>query len=70
MTERPDLSDTTTCPICGEANDCAVAAGRSPESCWCMSAAMDPGALASIPTEAQGKICICPRCAAGRPSDD
>lgn len=70
MTERFDPSDPKTCPLCGVANECAVAAGREPESCWCMSAVMDPGALASIPAEAQGKICICARCAAGEPPGD
>jgi hypothetical protein len=40
-----------------------MAKGDSPESCWCMTASMDPKALASIPAEAQGKVCICQRCA-------
>ena len=70
MTKRLDPSDTKSCPLCGEANECAMAAGRDPESCWCMNAVMDPAALASIPAEAQGKVCICPRCAAGGSSND
>ena len=67
MTDRLDPHDTTRCPLCGNANACAVAAGKSPESCWCMTATMSPDALAAIPTEAQGKVCICARCAAGAP---
>ena len=70
MTKRPDPNDTTKCPLCGKANDCAVDAGRDPESCWCMTAAMSPSALESIPAEAQGKVCICARCAAGSPAGD
>jgi len=70
MTDRIDASDTTRCPLCGKPNECAVAAGRDPESCWCMTATMSPSALASIPAEAQGKICICARCASGKPPGD
>jgi hypothetical protein len=69
MTERLDLADATRCPLCGSANECAVAAGRDPESCWCMTVTMSPSALGAIPEEAQGKICICARCAAGTPGD-
>jgi hypothetical protein len=35
-----------------------------------MSATMDPTALASIPAEAQGRVCICARCASGKPAAD
>ncbi|MBW2402766.1 MAG: cysteine-rich CWC family protein, partial [Deltaproteobacteria bacterium] len=48
----------------------AVASGRDPESCWCMTATMSANALAAIPVEAQGKVCICARCAAGTPAGD
>ena len=70
MTERPDLNDTTKCPLCGRPNECAVAAGQNAESCWCMTATMSPSALAAIPPDAQGKVCICARCAAGTPTGD
>ena len=70
MTQRPNSNDTTKCPLCDNPNDCAVAAGQDPESCWCMTAAMSPSALESIPAEAQGKVCICARCAAGSPAGD
>ncbi|MEM8607674.1 MAG: cysteine-rich CWC family protein [Myxococcota bacterium] len=69
MTAQTDL-DTTRCPLCAEPNQCAVAAGQDPSTCWCMTATMDPDALARIPVEAQGLVCICPSCAAGAlPSD-
>jgi hypothetical protein len=64
MTGTPiDFEDTTQCPLCGSPNECAVAAGRSAETCWCMTATIDPDTLASIPEEAQGKVCICAKCA-------
>lgn len=65
MSESPDLEDSTRCPLCGEANRCAVAAGRAPETCWCMSVSIGPEVLAKIPPEARGSVCICPRCAGG-----
>jgi hypothetical protein len=65
MTQPIDTSDATKCPLCGEANQCAMANGQRPESCWCMSASMDAKAIASIPPETQGKVCICARCASG-----
>jgi len=60
---RIDFRDTTKCPLCGEVNECAVAVGRSPETCWCMTATIDADTLASIPEEAQGRVCICAKCA-------
>jgi len=69
MNEHPKY-DVSNCPLCGMPNDCAVAAGRDPDSCWCMTATMSPGALASIPAEAKGKVCICGRCANGARSKD
>jgi hypothetical protein len=63
MNKRPSCDDENKCPLCGQSNDCAVAAGRDPDSCWCMTATMSPSALVSIPPEAQGKICICAQCA-------
>jgi len=70
MTDRSSPIDTRKCPLCGKSNECAVAAGQDAESCWCMTATMNPSALASIPPEALGKVCICPRCASASPADD
>ena len=63
MTQPTSFDDTTKCPLCGQDNQCAVAAGRDPETCWCMSTTIDPEQLAAIPSEAQGKVCICSACA-------
>lgn len=70
MSEDVDFNDTSRCPLCGGANDCAIAAGRPPETCWCMTAAIDPDAIASIPPEAQGRVCICARCGSVTKSRD
>ena len=57
----------SACPLCGQANECAIAAGRPAESCWCMTQAIDPAALAALPQEARGKVCICAACGAPAP---
>ena len=50
-----------TCPLCGGDNRCAVAAGRSHESCWCWTATMDPTALARAADYADSQ-CLCAAC--------
>ena len=65
MTNDVDFSDTTRCPLCGSGNECAMAAGKPPETCWCMTATIAPEVLVRIPAEAQGKVCVCARCASG-----
>lgn len=51
----------TTCPLCGADNQCAVAAGGPPETCWCYSVQLEGEAKekAAAISEAQ---CICPAC--------
>lgn len=70
MTAPTDFGDTTKCPLCGDANRCAVAAGQDAESCWCMSVTMNPDVLAAIPPKARGRVCICARCASAPPGDE
>lgn len=63
MSPISQFEDTTRCPSCGQPNECAMAAGRDPESCWCMSVSIDPDVIARLPEAARGKVCICHRCA-------
>ena len=58
MTFEPHL-----CPLCGKPNECALADGRAPESCWCFTAQVTPRALERIPEEARGVACLCQACA-------
>jgi len=51
-----------TCPLCKRPNQCAIAAGRPPQSCWCMAATIAPEALAALPAAERGKACICAAC--------
>lgn len=52
------------CPRCGQLNQCAQAgASTSVEHCWCFDLSIAPAALDSLPAEARGRTCLCPRCA-------
>ena len=50
------------CPLCGEPNDCGLAAGKT--DCWCFAVKISPAALVRLPEEARGKVCMCRKCAA------
>ena len=58
--------DATCCPLCGQSNQCAMAAGPdsqiSNEPCWCVQESFPAALLASVPAAAQRKACICQRC--------
>jgi hypothetical protein len=58
-----DCIDPKRCPLCGGANDCAVAQGRG--NCWCFTRAIPEDVLARIPPEAQERACVCSACAFG-----
>ena len=55
------IVDPGRCPLCGEANDCQVAAGRT--KCWCFETPVPPDVLARLPLDAEGVACVCKRCA-------
>jgi hypothetical protein len=59
--------DPARCPLCGQANDCRIAAGEA--TCWCFEAPVPPEVVARVPAEASGVACVCRRCAA-RPTDE
>ncbi|WP_308812427.1 cysteine-rich CWC family protein [Variovorax sp. WS11] len=66
MGAKPSL-DASRCPVCGEANRCAIElereTGQAQRPCWCMQAGVSREALARVPPEARGLACICARCA-------
>jgi hypothetical protein len=61
-----DRRDASRCPLCGEPNRCAIAAGVVDEPCWCTQIELAPGALEALAPDERGKRCLCPRCAASR----
>jgi len=63
------VSSAGSCPLCGEANHCAMASAASGEMpCRCTQASFTPELLASVPLSARGKACICQQCATGAAS--
>ncbi|UCG11811.1 MAG: cysteine-rich CWC family protein [Deltaproteobacteria bacterium] len=59
-----DRINRAKCPLCGEPNQCALAADPTATECWCDSAAFPEELLAQIPDAAVRKICVCQKCLA------
>jgi len=58
------MSDATRCPLCGESNECGMAAGKS--TCWCFTTSIPPEILERIPEAERGSACVCAKCAASQ----
>lgn len=54
--------NTAICPLCGESNQCAVAADPDTTECWCGSVIFPEELLAKVPETAVRKTCICQNC--------
>jgi len=62
------MDSAARCALCGEPNECGVAAGQS--TCWCWSADVPASALDRVPEELRGKACICEKCAQAAQRED
>ncbi|HWI82904.1 cysteine-rich CWC family protein [Ramlibacter sp.] len=60
--------DPARCPICGQANRCAMEVERETGvqqgACWCTGVDFGADLLAQVPPAAQRQACICAACAA------
>jgi hypothetical protein len=56
--------NTARCPLCGEPNQCAMAADPEAAECWCESEKFPQDLIARVPTNAVGRACICRSCVA------
>ena len=60
-------TDPTRCPLCGQANTCAMeierASGVQQPPCWCLGVIFGPEVLARVPVDARNSACICAACA-------
>lgn len=60
---------STLCPLCGQANACAMerekATGVPQGPCWCTQVDFSADLLARVPEEARNRACLCPQCARG-----
>ncbi|MGN1056800.1 MAG: cysteine-rich CWC family protein [Comamonas sp.] len=55
--------DPSLCPVCGQSNQCAMAADLPAQQCWCMGAEIPAERLADLSPELRNQSCLCPRCA-------
>lgn len=60
-------TNPTLCPLCQQANQCAMAAGLPAQDCWCMRTPIAAEALARIPDAQRGQACVCARCGQNLP---
>lgn len=61
------MTDPTRCPLCGQANACAMemekATGQKQPPCWCTQVDFSAELLARVPPESRRQACICAACA-------
>ncbi|MCX8157797.1 MAG: cysteine-rich CWC family protein [Verrucomicrobiae bacterium] len=71
MKAHPGVIDPGACPLCGQPNDCVVAAGGEVgDPCWCWGVRAAPEALARVPAALRQKVCLCRACLTRRVWDD
>ncbi|WP_339340241.1 cysteine-rich CWC family protein [uncultured Oceanicoccus sp.] len=61
MTAPPTAQQN--CPLCGQANLCAIANNAEAKHCWCMDATIPPSLIEQANQGSDEKICICQTCA-------
>ncbi|MES2974505.1 MAG: cysteine-rich CWC family protein [Pseudomonadota bacterium] len=68
MTAALSMPDPVLCPLCGQANRCAMEVERETgvrqPPCWCTQASFSAELLSRIPPASRNKACICAACAA------
>jgi len=58
--------ESSRCPLCGQPNECGIAAGKS--TCWCFTTKVPAEVLKKISPAARGVACVCKACATGQRS--
>jgi hypothetical protein len=58
---RPKIN-AAICPLCGEPNDCALAADPDAAECWCDDLEFPQELLDQVPINAVHQTCICRTC--------
>jgi hypothetical protein len=61
--------DPVRCPLCGGANACAMATGRTGEPCWCAKVTVTAAMLERLPADPRGVACLCAACIARLAAD-
>ncbi|GIU50021.1 MULTISPECIES: cysteine-rich CWC family protein [Shewanella] len=57
-----EVSESLICPICFKQNQCAVTAGLSIESCWCLTQSAEKKVDPKLLSDLSGKACVCQDC--------
>jgi len=69
MPSEPAPFGANHCPLCGQANLCAMEAERATgvrqPPCWCTQAHFSAALLERLPPEARGRACVCRACVDG-----
>ncbi|MDH4449008.1 MAG: cysteine-rich CWC family protein [Rhodoferax sp.] len=64
----PPTVNPQVCPVCGNANQCALVlerrTGEPQGPCWCMAMSFQAEVLERVPPQAVGVACLCAACAA------
>ena len=64
--------DPASCPLCGQANRCAMEVERETgvkqPPCWCMQVDFSQELLDRVPAAARRTACICAACARATPA--
>ncbi|MEK7347175.1 MAG: cysteine-rich CWC family protein [Pseudomonadota bacterium] len=65
MSASSSVDDPCLCPLCGQANACAMASPETaaPGPCWCTRVDFSPELLKRVPEPARHRACICAACA-------
>jgi hypothetical protein len=58
------------CPLCAGDNDCAIAAGRAAQTCWCMTVDIPAALLETLPEDERGVRCLCSKCVSDRRTEN
>ena len=65
---NPSAVDATCCPLCGQANRCAMEVeretGQAQPPCWCTRVEFSRELIEQVPAALRGQACICQACAA------
>jgi len=56
MKQLQEQNPKSYCPECGIPNKCAMEAGKSASTCWCMTLDV------SVNPNSQYDVCLCKRC--------
>ncbi|HEC30120.1 MAG TPA: hypothetical protein ENI65_11100 [Gammaproteobacteria bacterium] len=72
VSSKATSADPKVCPLCGKANECAMAEnqGKKEVSCWCSTENIPENLLARVPESAIRRACICRNCIALHKGDE